>query len=51
MGAEVFLGAPDHAPLPSDSRVPPGASFSTSPAGAPLFYSSTFASRGPTAGV
>ena len=51
MGAEVFLGAPNRAPLPSDSRVPPGATSYSSPAGAPLFYSSTSASRGPTTGV
>ena len=51
MGVEVFLGALDRAPLPSDSRVPPGASSSSSPAGAPLFDSSTSASRGPTTGV
>ena len=47
-GAEVFSGAPDRAPLPGDSRVPPGGNSSASPTGAPLFYSSTFASRGPT---
>ena len=51
VGAEVFSRAPDRAPLLGDSQVPPGASSSTSPAGAPLFYSSTFASQGPTAGV
>ena len=51
MGAEVFSGAPDHAPLPGKSWVPPGASSSASPAGALLFDSSTSASRGPTAGV
>ena len=50
-GTEVFSGAPDHAPLPSDSRVPPGASSSASPVGAPLFDSSTSASRGPTLGI
>ena len=33
-GAEVF---PDRAPLPGDSRVPPGASFSTSPVGGSAF--------------
>ena len=47
-GAEVFSGALDHAPLPSDSRVPPGASSYASPVGVPLYYSSTSASRGPT---
>ena len=50
-GAEVFSGAPDRAPLPGDSRVPLGASSSASPAGAPLFYSSTSTSRGPTSSV
>ena len=50
-GAEVFSGAPDRAPLPGDSWVPPGGSSSASPAGAQLFYSSTSASRGPTSGV
>ena len=50
MGAEVFSRAPDRAPLPGDSRVPPEASSSASPAGAPLFYSSISASRGPTVG-
>ena len=47
-GAEVF---PDRAPLPGDSRVPPGASSFASPAGAPPFYSSPSTSRGPTSGV
>ena len=51
VGVEVFLGALIRAPLPGDSRVPPGANSSTSPAGAPLFYLSTSASRGLTAGV
>ena len=51
VGTEVFLGAPDHAPLPSDSWVPPRASSSASPDGAPLFDSSTSTSRGPTSGV
>ena len=50
-GAEVFLRASDCVPLPGDSRVPPGGSSSASPTGAPLFDSSTFASRGPTSGV
>ena len=45
---EVF---PDRAPLPGDSRVPPGASSSASPAGAPPFDSSPSASQGPTSGV
>ena len=48
---EVFSGAPDRAPLPGDPRVPPGASPSTSPAGAPSFDSSTSISRGPTSSV
>ena len=47
-GAEVF---PDRAPLPGDSRVPPGASSFASPVGAPPFDSSPFASRGPMSGV
>ena len=46
--AEVF---PDHAPLPGDSRVPPGASSFASPAGAPPFDSSPSNSLGPTSGV
>ena len=50
-GPEVFSGVPDHAPLPGDSRVPPGGSSSTSHVGAPLFYSSTSTSLGPTSGV
>ena len=49
-GAEVFSGAPDRAPVPSDPQVPLGASPSTSPAGAPPFDSSTLASLGPTSG-
>ena len=48
VGAEVFL---DRAPLPGNSRVPPGASSSASLAGAPPFDSSTFVSWGPTSGV
>ena len=44
VGAEVF---PDRAPLLSDSWVPPGASSSASPVGAPPFDSSTSTSRGP----
>ena len=51
VGAEVSSGALDYAPLPSDSRVPPRASSSASPARAPPFDSSTSASRGPTSGV
>ena len=47
-GAKVF---PDRAPLPGDSRVPPGASSSASLAGASPFDSSSFASRGPKSGV
>ena len=43
--------ASDRAPLPGDLRVPSGASSSASPAGAPSFDSSTFASRGPMSGV
>ena len=47
-GAKVF---PYRAPLLGDSRVPPGASSSASPAWAPPFDSSTSASRGPTSGI
>ena len=50
-GVEVFLGAPDRALLPGDPRVPPGASPSASPTGAPYFNSSASASRGPTSRV
>ena len=50
-GVEVFSGALDRAPLPSDSRVPPRASSSASSAMASPFDSSTFASWGPTSGV
>ena len=50
-GAKVFSGPPDCAPLPGDSRVPPGANPSASPAGASPFDSSTSASRGPTSGI
>ena len=39
---------PDLAPLPGDSRVPPGASSSASPIGAPTFDSSPSISRGLT---
>ena len=42
---------PDHVPLPGDSQVPPGASSSASPVGAPPFDSSTSVSQGPTSGV
>ena len=50
-GAEVLLGALDHAPLLSDLRVLPEANSSASPAGVPPFDSSTSASRGPTSGA
>ena len=50
-GVEVFSGAPDRALVPGDPRVPPGASPSASPVGAPPFYSSTSARRGPTSGI
>ena len=50
-GAEVFLGAPDHAPLLGDSWVSPRASSSASPARAPPFDTSTSARRGPMSGV
>ena len=49
-GVEVFSGAPDHAPVPGDPRVPPGASPSASLTRAPPFDSSTSASWGPTSG-
>ena len=48
VGAEVFSGDPNRAPLAGDPRVPPGASPFASPAGASPFDSSTSASRGPT---
>ena len=51
MGAEVFLGAPDRAPLPDDLRVPLEASSSASPARAPPFDPSIFASQGFTSGA
>ena len=51
VGVEVFLGAPDRAPLPGDPRVPPGANPSASPAGAPSFDFSTSTSQGLTSGV
>ena len=47
----MFSGAPDCAPLPGDSRVPPGASSSALHVGAPPLESSTFVSWGPTSGV
>ena len=47
-GAEVLSGALDRAPMLGDIRVPPEASSSASPVGAPPFDSSTSASRGPT---
>ena len=50
-GVEVFLGAPDRAPLPGGSRVPPGASPSASLVGAPPFDSFTSVSRGLASGV
>ena len=50
-GIEVLSGAPDRAPLPDDLRVPPEASSSTSPTGAPPFDPSTSVSRGPTLGA
>ena len=42
---------PDRAPLPADSRVPLGASFFASPAGALPFDSSPSVSQGLTSGV
>ena len=50
-GVEVLSGAPDHAPLTDDLRVPPGASSSASPVMALPFDPSTSASRGPTSGA
>ena len=50
-GAEVFSGAPDHAPLPGDPQVPPGASPSASPVAAPPLDSFTSISRGPKSDV
>ena len=47
-GAEVFL---DRASLAGDSRVPPRASSSASPTGAPPFESSTSASWDLTSGI
>ena len=47
----MFLGAPDRAPLPGDSRVPSGASPSASPVGALPLDSFTSTSRGPTLGI
>ena len=51
VGAEAFSGALDYAPLPGDSRVPPGTSSSASLAEAPPFDSSTSASQGPMSRV
>ena len=51
MGAEVPSGAPVRDPLPDDLRVPPKASSSVTPAGAPPFDPSTSASWGPTSGA
>ena len=48
---EVFSGAPDRAPLPSHSRVPPGASPSALPARALPFDSSTSTSWGPMSDI
>ena len=47
----MFSWAPDRAPLPGDSRVPPGASPSAFPVRAPPLNSSTSSSWGPTSGV
>ena len=46
--SEAEVKAPDRAPLLGDLQIPPEASFSASPAGAPPFDSSTSASQGPT---
>ena len=48
---EVLYGASDRALLHGDLQVPPGASSSATPVGAPPFNSSTSASRGPTSGI
>ena len=50
-GTEMLSGAPDRAPLPDDLRVPPKASSSALPVGAPPFDPSIFVSRGPTSGA
>ena len=50
-GVKVLSGALDRAPLTDDLWVPPGASFSASPAGAPPLDPSTSASWGPTLGA
>ena len=47
-GVEVLSRAPDHAPLPADLRVPPEASSSALPIGAPPFDPSASVNRGPT---
>ena len=49
--AEVFSRALDRAPLPDDLRVPPEASSSALPVGAPPFDPSTSVSQGPTSGA
>ena len=50
-GAKVLYGAPGRAPLPADLRVPPEASSSALPVGAPPFDPSTSVSWGPTSGA
>ena len=47
-GIEVLSGAPDHAPLPDDLRVPPEAISFASPSGAMPFDPSTSVSWGST---
>ena len=51
MSAKVLSGAPDHAPLPDDLRVPLEASSSALPAGSLPFDPLTSVSRGPTSGA
>ena len=48
---EVLSGAPDRAPLLNDFQVPPEASSSTLPVGAPPVDPSISVSRGPTSGA
>ena len=50
-GAKVLYGAPDHAPLPDDLRVPSEANSSTLPIGALPFDPPTSVNRGPTSGT
>ena len=47
-GAQVLSGAPDHAPLPDDLRVPSEASSFAPPVGAPSFGPPASVGRGPS---